>query len=944
MTMKKKSKKAADPSTLFVKFHPPSASITRQHLSNYFSYWGPVNKCSVIRNKSSSKQQVDGEEDINGDNGGNNVDRGSKGYGFVRFVNEEDAISAANAIKKLQQQQGRGKKRGKDTNSSGEEYMVVDGVQYKIHAERAVDAELQNKKGNNNSTQKKSEQVANKVTPPTKSTTSNTTKATSSSTPPSPSSTNNNTIDPETLYKTESKRKRTSRVIIRNLSFYANESHIKKCMEENFGPVSVVDLPLVPSLPGEDDDNGKGKSKQRAPRHRGFAFVTFTNSNAARLAVDREEELKIKNRVVAIDFSVSKAEHQKMQREGGSNKEEDGESESDSESDEENEKNEKDSNGSDSSSSSDDDTSDSEDSSNSDDDDDADNEDKTKVTNKKDETKDDEPTPTTPTFDTENESKRTLFLRNIPFDATRHDVFDLFRKFGRIEGVYLVKDKMTGVFKGTAFVRFESEKGCMAAMEASGSAIGEETHGDHQQQFVSSKNMAMGSSSSLGTSSLTLKGRSIFIDLAVDRTTASSLAIQRDDEGKPIKKMIGKDRRNLYLKNEGRVSSSTESGSAREASAKHGGLWEDLPSGDRSKRERAFADKSTKLRSPLFFINPNRISIRNLSKHITESELKSLVFGALKKGLEEGLVTAQDAVAHWRAGGELPHAEVMRRATDPTLVVPPVDEKNIKESVASVYIDRDVSGGKKTADAPSRGFGFVELVHHTHALAVLRQLNNNPIYSAQYAAGGKHASESSKRGRKGKKGKVDPETGDELVSGDEGKIPRLIVEFAVENKVKARKQAEKVAQTKANKIKQRIEKKEKEQQDSTNDKKKEKKKGRGTLQREKKRARKEAGESGDKVDEDATSTKKQKLDHGTKADKAMEKKPKMAKPQKKKRKVNADEEQLEDMIRSYKSSFSQGGDPTGKKSLAEGVSGDAGNVEQPKKKSREQVAKKRWFE
>ena len=45
---------------------------------------------------------------------------------------------------------------------------------------------------------------------------------------------------------------------------------------------------------------------------------------------------------------------------------------------------------------------------------------------------------------------------------------------------------------------------------------------------------------------------------------------------------------------------------------------------DRAKRERAFADKSTKLRSPLFFINPNRISIRNLNKEVNESQLKSL--------------------------------------------------------------------------------------------------------------------------------------------------------------------------------------------------------------------------------------------------------------------------------------------------------------------------------
>jgi len=260
------------------------------------------------------------------------------------------------------------------------------------------------------------------------------------------------------------------------------------------------------------------------------------------------------------------------------------------------------------------------------------------------------------------------------------------------------------------------------------------------------------------------------------------MGLSTDDDGKPIKKMVGKDKRNLYLKNEGRVSSAAESADAREASARHGGTWEDLPPGDRAKRERAFADKSTKLRSPLFFINPHRISIRNLAKHVDEAGLKRLVFGALKEGLKEGLATPKDAVAHWRAGGELAHSEVMRRATDPSLVTPPLDEKNMRGSVASVFIDRDYSGGKKAADAPSRGFGFVEFAHHTHALAALRQLNNNPAYSAEYAAGGKHASEMAKQrgGKKGKKAKVDPETGLEFLNEDgKASVPRLIVELAV---------------------------------------------------------------------------------------------------------------------------------------------------------------------
>jgi hypothetical protein len=159
-----------------------------------------------------------------------------------------------------------------------------------------------------------------------------------------------------------------------------------------------------------------------------------------------------------------------------------------------------------------------------------------------------------------------------------------------------------------------------------------------------------------------------------------------------------------------------------------------------------------------------------------------------------------------------------------------------------------------------------------------------------------------------------------------------MVEFAVENKVKAKMQMEKVAQKKANKIKQKIENKEKQQQ--PNDKKlKEKKLGRGALQREKKRTRKEASEEGDEQAKqvDTPPIKKQKVKL------TKETKPKLIKPQKK-RKVDKDDDALEDMIRSYKSSFSKGGGtkPENKELVEE-------TVAKSKLESRV-VVTKRWFE
>ena len=115
-----------------------------------------------------------------------------------------------------------------------------------------------------------------------------------------------------------------------------------------------------------------------------------------------------------------------------------------------------------------------------------------------------------------------------------------------------------------------------------------------------------------------------------------------------------------------------------------------------------------------------------------------------------------------------------------------------------------------------------------------------------------------------------------------------------------------------------------------------KKRGRGALQREKKRARKESGNDNGEKNKGADATsKKQNLDDKLLMPK--ERKSKIAKPQKK-LKIDRDDDALEDMIRSYKSSFSQEG-LGDKASVAE-----YSNITEPKEMSREKVVTKRWFE
>jgi len=297
-----------------------------------------------------------------------------------------------------------------------------------------------------------------------------------------------------------------------------------------------------------------------------------------------------------------------------------------------------------------------------------------------------------------------------------------------------------------------------------------------------------------------LKGRKILVDLAVDKETAATF------ESKEYK-IPHADRRNLYLQAEARVESSSTDPMANKTDT-----WDDLPQQDQRKRQTALKDKTAKLQSPIFFINPNRLSFRNMGKHVDEAGLQKLIELATKRGLEKSLVGVEDEIAHWRALGEMSTREILSKVQEiegkDLSVIPSWNyddvvqseisnddkkkqlRKNIKDFIPSVYIDRDFGPNGKKVDAPSRGFGFAEFTHHVHALACLRELNNSSVYSKEYAAGGKAADALKKRPqRKNKGGSSGPGVRPGDYRDEDGRVhvPRLIVDFVVENKVKAKK-------------------------------------------------------------------------------------------------------------------------------------------------------------
>lgn len=472
-------------------------------------------------------------------------------------------------------------------------------------------------------------------------------------------------------------RKRKCRVIIRNLSFQATEQNVIDKMGR-FGPIAEVDLPQV-TVQKKSVRPGRAAEVSRP---RGFAFVTFLCPSDAQRAVSEGAELKICNRPVAVDFSMSKYAFTKFGgedeaegaegageetspaagdevvatgNEAGDDMEEEDEDEEDvdeEEGEDEDEDDDEDEEG---------DSMDEDDDAEDDEDEDEEDDDKGKSETKK-------------KFGDDVHEGKTLFVRGLSFDSTAADIRRALGTYGKIELAVIVTDKLTGMSKGSAFVKYfkaEDAAKCLAATKEQG---------------------------------VTIKERPCKVDLAVDKSSVEKL------KSKEVK---AKDKRNLYLANEGLVLS-------------EGAV---LSTYDREKRERAQSEKKKKLLNPLFFVSATRLSIRNLAKNVSDVDLRTLCNAAAKKGLERGLVSSQDLNNALKAQGNAAHAivadfQAKTQGGNNTLIAVPKPRKASVKTAKVMFDPSRMRDGKPQ----SRGYAFVEFVDHAHALACLRELNNNAAY------------------------------------------------------------------------------------------------------------------------------------------------------------------------------------------------------------------------
>ncbi|CAN0040264.1 unnamed protein product, partial [Ectocarpus sp. 12 AP-2014] len=508
------------------------------------------------------------------------------------------------------------------------------------------------------------------------------------------------------------------RLIVRNLNFHAKEEDLAEAFSE-FGPLSEVHIPTVKVTSRR---RVKGTDKQEEVtenRSRGFGFVQFLCPKDAARVVKDHGVLKIKGRDAAVDYSITKEKYGALNQGAPSNpaaaasddddNEDQGEGgngmDVDSGEDEEEEEEEEEGGAAGGS------------------DDEIEGEEDGGA---------EEPKEGGPDAGAgvgravERKQQRapdvnhgcTIFVRNVAFDSSQEEVKERFSEFGDVRLALLVKDRATGMPRGTAFVKYSKRDDadrCLAA------AIGA-TDPAHARDS--------------GGSCIYLGSRALHVTRAVDREEAGRLTVG-------AQKRVGhKDKRNLYLADEGLV---LEDSGAAEGAAKS----------DMEKRVLARKDKKSKLKNPIFFVSPTRLSVRNLGRHVTDGKLKSMAAAAARAGIQAGRANPQDVRLYLEAQGEEFAAITPKR-----LQIPAVTGNSVVKAKIIRDMDKKPSTDDPTELHPSKGYGFVEFSHHGQALAALRQMNNNPAYSGQAKSDGAAKGESS----------------------------RLIVEFSVENHAKLKLQ------------------------------------------------------------------------------------------------------------------------------------------------------------
>lgn len=490
----------------------------------------------------------------------------------------------------------------------------------------------------------------------------------------------------EEIFDEESLLRGKPKLIIRNMPWSCRDSNKLVKIFGRFGNVVEATIP-----------------RKRDGKLCGFAFVTMKKLSNCRLALEGTKDLKIDGRSVAVDFAVQKNKwegYQKNQEEENPEEEDESEEESSAE-----KKPKIDTASKDIELDSDEELSEEED----------EGEEKQfkKPSNSQNNRRD----------------NYSIFVRNIPYDATSESLVDHFSKFGAVSYALPVIDKETGLAKGTAFVAFQDAMTydyCVKHAPAAGTTsllIGD----DVSPEYV-------------------YEGRVLSVSPTLQREDANKMAEHNASKRKEI---LGKapgerDRRNLYLLNEGKVVEGSK-------------LADLLTQTDMEIRDKSYALRVDQLKkNPSLHLSMTRLAIRNLPRAMTDKTLKALA----RQAVVAFATQVSNSERH-----PLSKEEIIRSTKEKYKFMSDEDiaqQKKRDKKHGIVKQAKVIMEVKGSHVGRSRGYGFVEFKDHKTALMGLRWLNVHQVTKEEILEG---LTEDEKKS----------------ITPDSLKGRRLCVEFAIEN-------------------------------------------------------------------------------------------------------------------------------------------------------------------
>ncbi|AEY98567.1 FAGL250Wp [Eremothecium gossypii FDAG1] len=440
----------------------------------------------------------------------------------------------------------------------------------------------------------------------------------------------------------------------------------------------------------------------------GFAFVTMKKLSNCRKAIEECKGLKIDGREVAVDFAVQKSKWEDYKK-------------THPESDEEEQVDE----GEESEAEGDEDGSDAE----------GDVAEASDEESGEESESGDTPAAETDSVSRPQEAPRnrrenfSVFVRNVPYDATQETLEAHFSKFGPVKYALPVQDKETGLPKGTAFVAFKDESTfdtCVA-----------------NAPVVDSKSLLI---SDDVAPEYVYEGRILAITPTLDRETANRIS---EKNAVKRKEALGiapseRDKRNLYLLNEGRISTNSK-------------LAQLMSKTDLEVREKSYAQRTEQLKkNPELHLSMRRLAVRNIPRAMGEAALKILA----RKAVVEFAKEVKEGKRHSLSKEEISRStwDKYRSMTEEEIEAQKKKDKK-RGLVKQAKIIKEVKG---SVVGRSKGYGFIEYRDHKAALMGLRWLNAHQVTQEEILEG------MTEEERK--------------AADDDGQTKRrLLVEFALEN-------------------------------------------------------------------------------------------------------------------------------------------------------------------